>query len=390
MIQVLRHVAVIVTVGIAVAVCTSCSTEDAQPDGLVARPVQKGLAPSLANVTLGSDYVDGAGRLWNCMGPAQFVEGKPEKVQEVQGPLQEKEINYEDMTEDELAEKLRPVALVGGYVYRLAEPDHIVARKVREMKVVPSTEGRRPVVEQPPDPATVSTTLKPQHIFSPDGRVNTTAWNTYPTSANGHIERGCSTALIGVHTGATAAHCIFTTAGWLANTNIAYAAVNWDDGDPNNYLEPWGRWPPTWIIPGAWISNPGDGANYPGDVTWDFAIVDWGSASPGVNVGWFGTTWWFGNPVYMHGYSGDKPPRTQMFRNGDMAAVIGAEYRHFADMRIGDSGAVLYDANYRVTCINTREVSEFNIFSGTFNYNMCRRWDSATHNFFDVNASNWP
>ena len=45
------------------------------------------------------------------------------------------------MTVAELADVLWPRRLVGEHAYRLAEPDHELARRIHEMLVVPSTNG---------------------------------------------------------------------------------------------------------------------------------------------------------------------------------------------------------------------------------------------------------
>jgi V8-like Glu-specific endopeptidase len=365
----------LVAVGL-ICISASCRSED-EPAGASAI-VDNVLAPTTNTVTLGADYVDTQGRLWKCMGLAKLVEPPPEASLNEPGPPPSGSLSYEDMSEDELAEKIRAVQLLNGYEYRLAEPDYLLARKIRAMKVAPVTDGHRPD-STPAEPT--SSTLKPQHIFPPDTRANVTSWNVYPSGANGLLQNGCTTALIGPHTGITAAHCVYKW-GWLTGTSIAYAAFN--DGNPATGEEPWGRWQPIgYAVPGQWVTNSND-------YTWDFAVVEWGSSNPGYNVGWFGTTWWFGNPVYLHGYSADsKPAKSQWFRTGDMAYISSAQYIHYSDVVPGDSGGVFYDNNHHATCVQSTEGTYTDI-SGIHHFNACRRWDSATYNFFDVNAQNWP
>lgn len=183
----------------------SCASEDA-PAPAVRRPGHS-LGPTTTNAVLGTDYVDTDGRLWKCMGPAKFTSGDaggPADPVIADGSAPPNQaLSYENMTEDELAEKVRPVRLVGGYEYRLAQPDYALARKIRAMKVPPPTDGqagaspRQGAIGVP----AVEAGVTPQYVFSPDERYSVNWTSTYPASANGHLEKSdfnqCTAALIG-------------------------------------------------------------------------------------------------------------------------------------------------------------------------------------------------
>lgn len=162
---------------------------------------------------------------------------------------------------------------------------------------------------------------------------------------------------------------------------IAWAAYN----NGTTGIMPWGRWMPDSVtVPGYWVANSSD-------YTWDFAVVEWGpSNAPGDQVGWFGTQQDSTSYQYMYGYSGDgKPPLSMWFRGGYFSSIDGAQYKHYIDIVGGDSGACFYNPSYHCTCTQSTETSETDPF-GTYYVNRCRRWDSATYNFFDAYGWNWP
>ena len=77
------------------------------------------LAPTTANATLGSDFVDAAGRLWECKGKVVVHEplpdapdpGHPGRGSGIPDPSKP----IVEMSVKELAEAIRPVRIVAGY-----------------------------------------------------------------------------------------------------------------------------------------------------------------------------------------------------------------------------------------------------------------------------------
>jgi V8-like Glu-specific endopeptidase len=127
------------------------------------------------------------------MGPGRLTRPAVDESQLLVG--QEK---LRQMTTEELAEALRPIALVGGYEYALPEPDYELAERILRGESVPTTaeslgrEGR----------ACCGDT---------DNRVYKSNNTSVPLRYTLFSQYGCSGAIISDSTAITAAHCVYDT-----------------------------------------------------------------------------------------------------------------------------------------------------------------------------------
>ena len=103
------------------------------------------LGPASVDAT-GEDYIDGWGRRWIAEG-----EVVPQEI-DVAATDEARTVDYvpppepdpRTLSVEELAEKLRPRRLVGGYEYRLEQPDYEVAEKILAMEEPPYTDAFQP------------------------------------------------------------------------------------------------------------------------------------------------------------------------------------------------------------------------------------------------------
>jgi len=100
------------------------------------------LGPTSLQAT-GKDFKDARGRLWLVTGN---VTAKDLDV----GKADKERINNDDyprspdpltLSREDLAAKLRPRRLVGGYEYRLEQPDYDVAEMILGMRTLPTTDA---------------------------------------------------------------------------------------------------------------------------------------------------------------------------------------------------------------------------------------------------------
>lgn len=269
---------------------------------------------------------------------------------------------------------------MGGYEYRLAEPDYALAQKILAMSAPPLTEPHLPASSSPASVVDGGSGVKPQYIIGYDDRIQTGSTAYWPQSAVGELDQvggpWGTAALIGRSTSFTAAHAVYDNGAWISMNGIAWSAYN----DPiNGPTEPWGRWQPDSVtVPAYWACCR--------DFNWDFAVVEWGpSNAPGDQVGWFGTEQNQAGTQQMYAYSGDKPYLSQWWRFGDYWSLEDARYHHGLDIVPGDSGGCIYNSGYYCTGIQSTQMSNS---TGDI-WNEARRWDSATYNFFHA-YGNWP
>lgn len=142
------------------------------------------------------------------------------------------------MSREQLAEKLRPGRLVGGYEYRLDEPDFETADLILGTEDVPNT---------PESLGTKSAFARPKYIIGPDDRRRVDNPRFFPGSANAHIAtQNCTATMIGPSTALCAAHCFFND-GWIPSRSITFGA------DTNAPTAPFGSFlADSLTLPGAW------------------------------------------------------------------------------------------------------------------------------------------
>src|SRR5262249_43590353 len=140
----------------------------------------------------------------------------------------------QDLPVDVLADKLRPMRLIGEYLYELTVPDLALAQRIKD------TAGQL-VTTPPGGPAVAAGGVKPQYVFScanpentaaGDGRVQTSDTSQYTGSATGelHYNAGggsfCSFAMIGPHTALSLAHCFYLNGAYAPSSYIVLGENN--------------------------------------------------------------------------------------------------------------------------------------------------------------------
>lgn len=304
-----------------------------------------------------------------------------------------------ELTRDELAEKLRPVQLIQGNVYRLETADYEIVDKILSMadrapSVPPHVEGgeskQGSLVNLEDD------TASPQRVINSPGygdqRIRISDTNSkWWFRAHGWVNDGCSATLIGRSTALSAAHCFYIWGGWWPTNGVAFGASNQYPSGISPVYPVWPYHPvgPTVILPTAWVEN-----SNPNDIdaeVWDFAVLEFslGYYPGGHAGGWYGvrspTAGTF-NRVWLTGYPSEKYPHPQMWESVQQA--YGGYYpgsgveKHYIDMTPGQSGAALYDSDGYCIGINVAE-------SVNYDVNYYRRWTAVTGAFFDA-YGNWP
>lgn len=326
------------------------------------------VGPASADAT-GEDFIDAWGRRWIVVG-----EVVPQEI-DVGAMDERRTVDYVPPPEpdpltlsvEELAEKLRPKRLVGGYEYRLEQPDFEVAEKIFAMEEPPHTEDFQPSAEA-------------RFVIGTDDRRQLIRPAEYPGSANAYLSQNCTATMIGPSTALCAAHC-FYNGGWIASRSITFGANNVSPTAPfGSFLAD------SLTIPGAWDvapSSPGGGWD------WDFAVLEFSPGRPdiGRQTGWLGTRPNFSGAHTIIGYPLDKPVPTSWIKGGTFTASPGSRYEHNIDIVSGDSGAGAYHDDDR--CCAGIQSTQWRTSSPARTWNEVRRWDSVTYNFFDA-YGNWP
>jgi V8-like Glu-specific endopeptidase len=194
------------------------------------------------------------------------------------------------MTDEELAEKLRPISLFQGYEYTLEQPPIEQARqlKARLRGEAPGSDelrGGEPSERTEGQPLEALGTSK--ILIGSDGRQQYRNNTDYPFRSmlwitNASQTQGGTAQLIGASTAVSVAHVFHSGAGWYSTRRWA-AGVDSQDANPYPYGLYDGCY---WVtIPAAW-----DGS----DEYYDFAVVEFSNMFPTCNlypgntVGWLG------------------------------------------------------------------------------------------------------
>lgn len=352
--------------------------------------VSSALGPNIANVVLGEDFTDEYGRLWTCEGKATFINVDNPDSMFVTGdqatPLSPPSPPPESLSSAELAELVRPVRLVGGYEYRLAQPDTLLAQKILAMQKPPETAARSGGTS-PPAALAAGQLLQPQFIIGSDDR-----WLTY-AGPYGRVQQNCTFAMIGPSTALCAAHCFYQNGAWISGGLLWLSVYNLGNS-PGNAVFPngvGGWYAASLTIPTAWTTGAGMNnpvqtpANHSG-MDWDFAVLEFSPTRyPGYTSGWYGTKASISGTLREVGYPMDKVLWSQWGIGGSFSSQSGARYVHYMDIYGGESGSCFYDlSDTRCTGIVS---SVWN--NGVTLWNEARAWDSTTYNFFDT-YGNWP
>jgi V8-like Glu-specific endopeptidase len=317
------------------------------------------------------------------------------------------------MGRDELARALAPVALVGEYEYRLAEPDRITADEVLNILAsgkVPQTEGQRPALAP-----TLSGAgdVRPQYLFDPLwNRINEGAsgddrsWVSLSQSAaplaaaHAYIHnQTCTATLIGRMVAITAAHCLYNPGvGWRTIDWLAFGLNNADSMWPSGSSDfPFGTRTAQYYVPSEWKTA--------GNWDYDFAVINvMGSTYIGDHTGWFGTQNSISGTQTIVGYPSDKWDTqwlSQWVSTGDYWYQTGSRYTHHIDIVSGHSGAGIYkwggtpDSNGCPLCgswyVTSVQSSNWcSTQSPSVCWNEARKWDAVTYAVFDTNGQFWP
>jgi hypothetical protein len=204
------------------------------------------LGPTSADAT-GQDFIDGWGRRWIAIGKVVL-----KKIDVAETEKERRNADYRPPPEPDprtlsvrdLAERLRPRRLVGGYEYRLEQPDFEVAEKILAMEKPPCTEGFR--------------SAEARFVVGTDDRVRLKAPRFWPGSANAYLTQTCTATMIGPSTALCAAHCFYQN-GWIESGSITFGA------DTVAPTAPFGSFlADSLTLPGAWNNTEWD---------WDFAVL---------------------------------------------------------------------------------------------------------------------
>jgi V8-like Glu-specific endopeptidase len=362
----------------AAALAAGCNEETAVAE-VRPSPAARMLGPTAADAN-GKDFVDAKGRRWVTSGKVVFKEvdvaDTERRYAEDRPPPPP---SLDTLSARELAEMLRPRRLVGGYEYRLEQPDLELAEKIVAMartRKAPSTDGflppNTPLFTPPSVPYSggEARLMPATFIVGSDDRARVGSPRFFPGSANAYLSQTCTATMIGPSTALCAAHCFFQN-GWIASRSITFGA------DTVAPVAPFGSFlADSLTLPGQWNNTEWD---------WDFAVLEFSpTRSPGLSTGWFGTETNFNGVHWIVGYPFDKPTPTSWIKGGTYTAAPGSRYEHNIDIVPGDSGACAYNLANRCTGIQSTQWR-----NSARTWNEVRRWDAVTFNFFDT-YGNWP
>lgn len=306
-----------------------------------------------------SKFVDKRGRTWDRY-PAVFAPEPPpgsNVIRSKGSDSPEKVRDYLTMSDEEVAELIRPITLVGQYEYRLHSPPLKEARELKEM-MRQQDRGELQLSRGEPSETTlgvIEEDLQGQIIIgSSDTRVKkrdnlafpwrTIMWVTDAVSKTAM----CTAQLIGRSTATSVAHCFHNGSAWLP-TRVMATGVDGEDANPF----------PDGIMECSWaIAIPG---GYDGtDEEYDFATLessdmfpDTCNLYPGDWAGYLGFWPNYAPSSSQHGYVYGFPfsgcpgasncNRPQIWGIGhNNMDEDGWNVDHYADTSAGQSGAALY------------------------------------------------
>jgi V8-like Glu-specific endopeptidase len=211
--------------------------------------------------------------------------------------------------------------------------------------------------------------------------------------------------MIGPHTAATAAHCVFQNGYY---TGIEFGG-NYCDSDSDcmspvctNHVcgggfvlafdsaaprAPFGTNAPVNIfVPSGWTSG--------GDFAYDYAMLEFApNAYPGNTVGWFGTYDSSSGVMAMAGYPQDKDAGHQMwYKEGFVTGTTATRRKHNVSFYHGDSGAALFiDPNGIPYLVGIGSTENYDCFFSCDYWNEATRWDTTVYSYFHTaSGGSWP
>jgi V8-like Glu-specific endopeptidase len=288
--------------GATVAGCGVTTPEDEGDPGVIA---------SFEETVTPPDFTDPRGRRWRARTAVRPVADPAAGLDSVVD--RNKVVDRRALTLEQYAEAIRPMTVIDGWEYELAEPDLELARAIRDGGIqgsVAPSEGL-PRTELEAEVVSEVNSI----VLGGDGRVKQDNL-AYPartavalTTSSGAL---CSAQLIGPSTAISAAHCFHSGSGWYATRTWAPGA---DATDANP--APFGRKAGCY-----WVTITGSWANGSHAVADDYAVIEFGAPwtscdnHPGNTVGWLGLAAASSSQIESHGggligYPGDKTPAPQ-------------------------------------------------------------------------------
>lgn len=207
--------------------------------------------------------------------------------------------------------------------------------------------AKRPTLQPPKSPSVATQNLPPLVFKSPysvigdDERVQVQDTTAYPNGAIVNLQitfpfgsGSCTGWMIGTHTVATAAHCVYL--GELGGWATAITVIPGRNGS----TAPFGSYLAThWYAKKNWTVNE--------KPKLDFGVLNIGTDIAPL-VGTFGfaynnlNTFWQGYPVTVRGYPAEKTAGTMWTMDGTIAKITKARFFYEIDTSPGESGAPLY------------------------------------------------
>jgi V8-like Glu-specific endopeptidase len=322
----MKNLRTLATVSLLIAVAACVVGGDYEPEDVEVAEAR--FEPSKLREGECQDWTDENGRQWISK-PAVVVDSEEENAMpHLPENAEEGKPNPYDLSVEELAEAMRPVAYWRGCEYTTAEAPLDWAQAAIERRGIgetnPEYEGRDP---GPPSAEEGHGDIEQRAVFGSDNRERRQDHTSNPMRRqvrlhiNGTtLSWGCSASMIGQSTAITAAHCLHNGTGWKGS-------VDWSPGvnSQATVVRPWGHaTAPTYpaattqpyedcsykVVPGGWAGS---------DYNWDFAILEFknfgGSFvtgcgyTPGDQVGWFAWGWQSDSLIqdydgYIYGYPG--------------------------------------------------------------------------------------
>jgi V8-like Glu-specific endopeptidase len=305
---------------------------------------------------------DGDGNRWIRVSPVTEWSAERTVEEEVDTPKDD----IMAMTDEELAEQLRPIALIDGWQYEAADAPIQLARDMKSGAAErydlggEGNDAGRPVereeAEAGPDVATSLAAggvarLATAILGGSDNRELRRDNTSWPFATHIQFDVTCSATLIGPSTATSVAHCFMDKSGKWRSLATWAPGVDAQDANPTPFGSQLGCYVP--VIRKGWQTKH--------SFTYDYAVVEFSNyypgncdLFPGNAAGWLG--WWQwsadvitdGRPGYVYGYPAGKAPYPQIWGHGCKGSgcfdVDGSdEIEYFTiDTTGGQSGAGFY------------------------------------------------